>query len=132
MNEDSASFITDPDLHDGHLTGIQLVGTRTLELSCSSLDGERYVIRLLGLDRLRVDNFLEGNIIFEIALYEPPFPMSSVKKVFGIEDKDDPDWLKARVAAMADQNWRLLELSSSYGCELLALAHGSLEVNRLA
>ena len=122
-----------PDLHDGLLTAVVLVGETTLELHCQTVDRTLYVLRLRDLVRLRVDNFLEGNIIFEIRTFPsnecpteiidrlyPPSPM-------GVRGTEQPEARRA-----VAEGWTYVCLESSYGCELVALAKKQLEINKSA
>jgi hypothetical protein len=119
-----------PDFHDGSLTGIILPEAETLELRCADVNGRRYILRLPQLVSLRADNFREGNIILDASVYESDFPPELIKKVFGEDANGEPAWLAGRIEALREGSWTLLELTSSYGCELLALARGRLSVER--
>jgi hypothetical protein len=123
-----ATVLLSPDLHDGFLRGVVLGDQEIVELLCSDVDGRRYVLRLPKLMALRADNFLQGNIIFEVNVYTTDFPQDLIKRVYGADGDGEPDWLSARLQEMRDQSWTLLEITSSYGCELLALAKGTLSV----
>lgn len=86
---------------------------------------------LSGLEALKVDNFLQGNIILEIELFNGNFPIELVKRAFSFSAEENPPWLRQKITQMTDEGWTLLELSSSYGCELAAIAKGKLEIQRL-
>jgi hypothetical protein len=88
-------------------------------------------VSLPALKRLKADNFLQGNIIFEIAVFNSDFPISSVRRAFGLEDEIDPPWLAQQMTEMNKYNWTLFELSSSYGCDLVAIAQGKMRVERI-
>jgi hypothetical protein len=112
---DSGRIVRDPDFHDGKLTGIRVVDRSRLELSCSTLDGEPYLVSLSGLDSLRADNFLQGNIIFELEVFDSDLPLDRVKKAFGVDGDERPAWLDAKLSEMKHGHWTLLDVSSSYG-----------------
>jgi hypothetical protein len=68
---DGNGTVTDPDFHDGQLLGIVLSPDREdLTLYCRRVDGRDFSLMLPRIVRLRVDNFLEGNIIYEISIRE--------------------------------------------------------------
>lgn len=131
MNEDVGKIFREPDFHDGALTGVRVIEESTLELYCSTHDGDPYTVSLSGLEALKVDNFLEGNIIFEIELFNSKFPIELVRRAFSLSADDNPAWLQQKMKQMADDGWTVLELSSSYGCEIAAIARGKIEVRRL-
>ena len=117
-----------PDLHDGSLSGIIVSEAKTLELHCAQVDGRRYVLRLPELVSLRADDFRQGNIILDVKVYESDFPPDLIRSVYGEEGNADPAWLSRELQALRQGPWTLLELRSSYGCHLLALAKGHLLV----
>jgi hypothetical protein len=131
MNETVGQSFRGPDFHDGALTGLRVVDKSTLELYCSTHEGDPYTVSLPGLEALNVDNFLQGNIIFEIELFTANFPIELVKRAFSLSAEENPPWLQQKITQMTDEGWTLLELSSSYGCELAAIAKGKLEIQRL-
>lgn len=128
MTAEVDCVLRDPDLHDGTLTGIVVQNGHTLELHCFTVDHQRYTLRLPSLVRLRVDNFLQGNIIFELSVHASGFAPELVKKVFGEDGPGEPPWLADELNRLSNGTWTLLELTSSYGCDLLALSEGELIV----
>lgn len=130
MDENVGQIFREPDFHDGALAGLRVVDKSTLELYCSTHEGDSYTVSLPGLEALKVDNFLQGNIIFEIELFNANFPIELVKRAFSLSAEEYPPWLQQKITQMTDEGWTLLELSSSYGCELAAIARGKLEIQR--
>jgi hypothetical protein len=131
VNEDSARILRDPDFHDGHLMGIRVIDRSTLELFCSTIDGESYLVSLSELECLRADNFLQGNIVFEVTLFDSAFPVDLVKRAFGLDGDEQPAWLDGKIEQMGQGHWTLLQLSSSYGCDLLAIGKGTIRVEKV-
>src|SRR5262245_20011114 len=58
----SHGYLRRPNLHDGHVLGLNLVD-KGLRLSVSVADGRSYLLELVGLYRLRCNEFAEGYII---------------------------------------------------------------------
>ena len=131
MSERPGRILRDPDFHDGLLTGIRVVDGSRLELSCATIDGEPYLLSFSGLESLRADNFLKGNIIFEVEVFDSELPPDLVKKAFGIDGDEQAAWLEAKLAEMKKGGWTLVEVSSSWGCELVALGRGEIRVEKL-
>src|SRR5688572_21411843 len=81
--------------------GNRVTSGSTLQLYCSSVDDEQYLVLLPGLERLRVDNFLEGNIIFELVTFSEHFPLALVRRAFGLQADEQPEWLIDQIAVMS-------------------------------
>lgn len=131
MNQDVGKIFREPDFHDGALTGVRVIEKSVLELYCSTLEGDAYKVSFSGLEALKVDGFREGNIIFEIELFNSNFPIELIRRAFSLSAEDNPPWLEQKIKQMTDDGWTLLELSSSYGCEIAAIAKGKLVAERL-
>jgi hypothetical protein len=92
----------------------------------------RFRFRLDNLERLRVDNFLQGNIVGDIFVYVGrDCPVRLIRLVYGLDDRDD-DSVAMRLAREVEaENWTLVLIESSYGCRLVALARSALSVTTL-
>lgn len=116
------------DLHDGYLNGIVVRSENTLVLYCKTADGKSCNVTIPGLVRLRANNFNEGNIIFELNFHRGSgCPEDLIKKLRGYDDITNAETLSADMRNVEERNWTLLELTSSYGCDLLALFDCSAE-----
>jgi hypothetical protein len=115
-----------PDFHDGLLEGVTLSPEKTLCLQLRAVSGERWAIYAPNLRRLKADNFCEGNIIFEFNVYSGrDCPEALIKKLQGYSGENASHRLAGDLRQIADENWTLLEITSSYGCELLALSEAN-------
>jgi hypothetical protein len=121
---DRNKVLIDPELHDGQLLGIIVSPDREdLTLYCRRTDGVDIAVTLPDLIRLRVDNFLEGNIIFEISIREgEQCSADAVRKLWNYDETEAGQHLATLMKEIKDGGWSLIELSSSYGCELLAMS----------
>jgi len=72
----SHGYLRRPNLHDGHVLGLNLVG-KGLRLSVSDADGRSYILELTGLQRLLCNEFAEGNIIHHIIITTRARPSSA-------------------------------------------------------
>lgn len=110
------------DLHDGYLNGLVVRAENTLVLHCKTADGKTCTVTIPGLVRLRANNFNEGNIIFELNFFQGgQCPDNLVRELKGYDETRDAEALIADMKNIGECNWTLLELTSSYGCDLLAL-----------
>lgn len=121
----------DPNLHDGNLTGIVVDADGTLILYCAAVSGERYVLRLPRLERLRAKEFLEGNVIDDLYIYTRDFPSNLVGDAYGASPGDAPQWLVDRIRGMQRDSWTLLRIESSLGCSLVAIAQDPIEIDQV-
>lgn len=112
-----------PDLHDGYLEGILVSKDKNLILSCRDVTSREWLITVPKLHRLKADNFSEGNIIFEITLYVGDnCPHILIRKLQGYREEKAAESLSNDLEKISKGNWTLVEITSSYGCELLALS----------
>jgi len=120
---DRCGIVIEPDLHDGWLRIILSPNGEDLTLLCRSIDVKDFSILVPELVKLRVENFLEGNIIYEVKIREGgECPAVAVQKVFNYADDEVGKYLPGRMKEIVHGKWTLIELTASYGCELLALS----------
>lgn len=119
---DSAGVLRQPELHDGSLLGISVSAAtpKTATLTVADVQGRRYTIHLSDVERLRAQDFCEGNTIFDLTLLPvAACPSPVLETLYGLRgDQAGADFLD-RVRENPDL--RVLVLSSSYGCSLVAL-----------
>ena len=122
-NPTSAICTDEPDLHDGKLLGLKITKEKILQLDCIDVFGTNWNILIPKIERLRATNFLEGNIIFEINFYQGSnCPPNLVKELFGYTEDEPNNYFKGSMSDIKKRNLILVEMTSSYGCELLALS----------
>jgi hypothetical protein len=120
-----------PDLHDGMLLGILLTDAGGAELFCRSVAGDRVVLRMEAVQWLRADDFRQGNVILEVRLdVGQAIDRQAVAEALGEERESSS--VQAVLTRAHVEDWRYLELNSSYGCQLSTLFSGSLSVSEAA
>lgn len=135
---DSHGYLTMPNLHDGHLIALQLVG-KSLRLTVTDASKHNFIIELVGIKRLRCNEFSEGNIIHHVvltSLAKPP--MTSLRKLLGEPHASIAEsyreqhevWVGSYEQSVVDGHLLFMELQPSYGCEVLALCE-SIKVDKL-
>jgi hypothetical protein len=117
--------VVEPSLYDGALYGILTTPNAELWLFCETAEGETLELRLPGLMSLRCDNFREGNIIFEVNESRSAAPIRLLRQVLGY-DEAYPE----QPPEIPEGEWTLFEVTSSFGCELRALAKGRTTIVR--
>ena len=119
-----------PDLHDGFLTGLSIIsesGKKNLEILTLDVNQKKYKLVIKDLIHLRADNFLQGNIICDIHMYVgESCPSQLVCKHYDYTDQDTTVYMPDKLNEIHSNNWFLIELISSYGCELLGLFKSSI------
>ena len=124
-NNDNHSFL----IHDCPLIGIRVneKGNKAILTIMSSdkwqsFDQEKE-IALEGIYKLLANNFCEGNIILDLNTYAwPDIPIDKLAKLFQVDDEYFINTLsKTIIDKVKRDHLSLFELTSSYGCEILAL-----------
>ncbi|MFD9897351.1 hypothetical protein [Mesorhizobium sp. NPDC059025] len=118
-----------PEFGDGYLTGIEL-GEKTAVLSIQSYDGAKYQLRLSDLEAFLANEFRQGNIIssleftsgssFDIAKFTSLWPESHPEVAAEYHQKHKA-FIERQWNKVACGDAVLVNLTASYGCELVAV-----------
>jgi hypothetical protein len=114
-----------PEVSDGELRKIEMPGDKSFTLTIETLDKGVRTLKLEGVEHLRCNNLLLGNIIFDIQKIEAP-NLSDLARVTSMESavsEKGRDYLRDLSAAVKKGDLTFLRLESSYGCHLDALCH---------
>ena len=144
INIAANGVLTRSNPHDGALLGILLAPEANLSIYFRTADAKLYQMIVPAIARVRADNILEGNIIFEICLLEgQKCPSGLVEdlccytnearshrypKNEALANTFIPNHLKK----IAREKWTLITIGSSYGCELLALSRHPVEATSIS
>ena len=115
-----------PEVSDGELRKIEMPGDKTFTLTIETHDKDIRTLKLEGVEHLRCNNLLLGNVIFDIQKIEAP-NLSDLARVTSMESavsEKGRDYLRDLRAAVQKGELTFLRLESSYGCVLDALCHG--------
>ena len=121
---DSKSALLEPDFHDGRLRGILVDLNSTLLITCAGENRRKeYVLKVPKINSLVVNNFRQGNIIFNIYLFpEGKSSREVVALALGIGDAEDQGPVDRMETKIRQNDWITIHITSSYGCELAAIA----------
>jgi hypothetical protein len=117
-----------PSFHDGNLLGIQLAAGEAA-LSLKRVNGENYELTLNSLEALQMDDFREGNIIFEIEIINGRAPSAeALERLFvsphpGAAAKyhdTHAQFLSSKVAKVEAGEATVIRITSSYGADIVA------------
>jgi len=112
-----------PEVHDGELRKIEIPGDKSFSLTFETIDKETRVLILDGVEHLRCNNLLGGNIVFDIQQVEEP-SLHDFARVTSLENavsEKGRDYLRDLRESVAAGDLLFLRLESSYGCVLDAL-----------
>ena len=115
-------MVTPPVFHDGFVDGMLVRGSSALILLRTATE-RRYTLQLNEVDTLRANDFRQGNIIFELNLLS----VSQLDRSFVFEAYDYNDQFKKQFVLEAwkrkvdEKRLEALEITASYGCQLLAV-----------
>lgn len=123
---DDDGTLSKPNLHDGLLVGLHLASNNSLCLICRGTDQAEWRVTIPKIVRLRADNFRQGNIIFGIrVLSAATCSEETMRRLEEYSAADDATGPTVALENARKNRWSMLELGSSYGCELLALFEGN-------
>jgi len=114
------------NFHDGYLDGLRVLPEKSLILFCRQVDGKKSIITVPRIESLWASQFKEGNIIDSINFYRGNgCPEKLIRRVQGYTCQSPVEYFEKDMAEIIKNNWSLMELTTSYGCELLALFSSS-------
>ncbi len=125
---DSEGVLREPDVHDASFTGICMhrpdaVSRPDATLTFKMEDGRPVELQLLGVERLVLEEFFEGNIVFEIEVKDV---RNATDAELGLACREAD--MDARVlewfAELRNSQLLLLEISPTYGAKCWALIRG--------
>jgi hypothetical protein len=111
-----------PDLHDGRLDGLFISRNRTAWIYATDFEGRAWTLVLDRVERLRADEFREGNIILEAVCTAGQLQVTDIERVYDLTAAErEAPWVRTLLARTGSESLAFVELTSSYGCRLVAL-----------
>ena len=115
-----AAEIVEPDFHDANVNGLLVTNDKSLMVSISGSSCGNKCLVLHGLERLRCDDFRQGNIILDITVSSgPSLNVDDLAYVHEVE-RNTP-FLQSAMDRLRSQNSLLVRLNPSYGCSLVGI-----------
>lgn len=115
-----ADEIVEPDFHDANVNGLLVTKDKSLLVSVSGSSCGNKCLVLHGLERLRCDDFRQGNIILDITVSSGP--SINVDDLAYVHDvQSDMPFLQSTMDRLRSQNRLLVRLNPSYGCSLVGI-----------
>jgi hypothetical protein len=115
-----------PTFHDAKLSGVVLSLNKQCTLLITDENGEFHRIVLVGVERLRANDFLEGNIILDVtAQTGEGVQKADVFFALSIDDeKRHPVFFDAIMERIRQRDLILVQINPSYGCTFSCLCSG--------
>jgi hypothetical protein len=121
----STQVVTEPDWHDGTLCSVGVDRGRTLTVQGELDDGSAVRVVVMGIERLRVDTFLEENIVGEVLIVSGPDSASSAIEYLS---QGDGESRRAIGKGLHDGYGRLVVITCMIGCRLVAYFTGEFTI----
>lgn len=112
-----------PNCHDARLVGVVALKNRQCMLLVLMEEGTLYQIVLLGVERLRVDDFREGNIILDLTVESGPL-VSKKEVLFALSlngDATKSEFVESVLNRIRKRELFLVQINPSYGCVLACI-----------
>ena len=107
------------EFHDGSVDGVLLDGTNAF-LFLSTWNKDRVVMELHDLRSLRMDDFRQGNILFDVRVREGnEITQDDSEHLFGFSDEAKA---AKKLAEVHEEKLVVVEMNPSYGASFLAIA----------
>lgn len=111
-----------PNFHDGFVDGLILFKSK-VHIFLRTISGGKYTLILYEMEALRANDIREGNIILDVDFFESnQLDVSFIFEVYQYSDEHKKkfvveDWIRAA----SQKRLKGIEISTSYGCTLLAI-----------
>ena len=112
----------DECFHDGFLDGLRLHETsQSVAIYLRTEQDDRFILRLNGLERLTINDFREGNIVFDLTFIPAQvISIAAINEVYRLSDSQN-ETAKRLLLSAQQGRLQLLEIASSCGATGIAL-----------
>lgn len=116
--------LVQPDVHDAEVRGLLLLSDRRLLIVLRTVDGLQRYLMLHGVERLKADDFRQGNIVLDITISPPTsLDIKDVADAYGVAPSDS-SFLPGVMYRLKREGLLLVRLNPSYGCSLVCVCQG--------
>lgn len=114
--------IVTPNLHDANIFGLEFRDNRDLLLAAKLVDGSIVSLIFKDVYRLVANNFREGNIILDVSVTESSdIDLEDVIDFYQASENLPTSLMMSIISNARLEKKRLVNISSSYGCELISI-----------
>lgn len=108
--------VVQPPLHDAKIRGLLLCDPEKLVVAVVTSAGDRYCLVLNDVERLRADDFRQGNIILDVTVFSATeIDVVDIAYVYGVEPTDNP-FLSKTMERLVREDKLLVRINPSFGC----------------
>ncbi len=116
-----AGEIVVPEVHDAKVRGLLVTNDNRLLVSVAGTDGSNKCLVFHGVERLRCDDFRQGNIILDVTVSSgESIDIDDLAYVYGVEKSNAP-FLQSSMDRLQAENRLVVRLNPSYGCSLVGI-----------
>ena len=116
-----AGEISSPALHDALVMGLVLTQADCLLMFVETVDHKKLSLAFNGVERLRADDFRQGNIILDVTVsMNSDIDAADVAYACGVDQKDDPFVLQT-TEQLQRTGAVVVRVNPSYGCSLVCV-----------
>ena len=112
-----------PNVHDAKLLGITLLESNRVRASFELIDGNYISLLFSGVERLRMDDFRQGNIVLDVSVQRGQgVPADEVAYAYGIDQEPQKtNFLEKMLAEVRSKNLISVTLNPSFGAAFTCL-----------
>ena len=116
-----AGEIVVPEVHDAKVRGLLVTNDNRLLVSIAGTDDSNKCLVFHGVERLRCDDFRQGNIILDVTVSSgESIDIDDLAYVYGVEKSNAP-FLQSSMDRLQAENRLVVRLNPSYGCSLVGI-----------
>ncbi|WP_239948881.1 hypothetical protein [Dyella terrae] len=110
-----------PNVHDALVLGLLLNGDRSVSIPLKTADGQAMCLVLSGVERLKADNFREGNTILSLTVTSSStLDVGDVAEAYGVAPNDKA-FLPQILERLVREKCIAVRINPSFGCALVCV-----------
>jgi hypothetical protein len=115
-----------PNVHDGSLIGLLVPSSERALLTIRDISNTIHYIEMTGVERLLANEFMQGNIILDLSVETGEKIQShTIAQLLDVkEDGPYAEHLSKVMERFKSRELLLVQISSSYGCDLQCICTG--------
>lgn len=110
-----------PQVHDAVIKGLFFTHGKDFALMLKPTQGEDFCLIFQHVERLRINDFRDGNIILSIeVLYGDDIDLTDVAYAYGVKS-DENNFIVGVCARLKSEGFCVVKINPSYGCQLICV-----------
>jgi hypothetical protein len=113
--------VVQPPLHDARIRGLVMCGGAKLIVPIETSDGARLCLVLHEVERLRADDFRQGNIILDVSISSAvEVDVSDVAYAYGVGPAETA-FLSQTMERLVREKKQVVRINPSFGCTAVCI-----------